>query len=59
MESKQPKIRIDLTADQRNLIRTVTGKDTETLELTGEELEERIAPAKLPGLNKYSNITLK
>jgi hypothetical protein len=59
MESKQPKIRIHLTPEQRNRIRAVTGEDTEVLELTVEELEERISPAKVPGLNKYSNITLK
>jgi hypothetical protein len=33
-----------LTPEQKNEIRKVTGKDAEVLELSVEELEERIAP---------------
>jgi hypothetical protein len=35
-----------LTPEQKDEIRKVTGKDAEVLELSVEELEERIAPAK-------------
>ena len=42
--SKEP-VRIKLTDEQKAAIRNVTGKDAEALELTVEELEERIAPA--------------
>jgi uncharacterized small protein (DUF1192 family) len=38
--------RIELTPEQKSKIRAVTGKDAEAVELTVEELEERIAPAK-------------
>ena len=45
----QPKdsVRIELTPEQRNQIRGKTGKDAEAMELTVEELEDRIAPAKI------------
>jgi uncharacterized small protein (DUF1192 family) len=35
-----------LTAEQKEEIRKVTGKDAEVLELSVEELEERIAPVR-------------
>ena len=35
-----------LTPEQKAEIRKVTGKDAEVLELSVEELEERIAPMK-------------
>jgi hypothetical protein len=35
-----------LTPEQKDEIRKVTGKDAEVLELSVEELEERIAPMK-------------
>ena len=44
--SKQP-VRIKLTDEQKAAVRNATGKDAEALELSVEELEERIAPAKL------------
>ncbi|NNG15193.1 MAG: hypothetical protein HKM89_01850 [Gemmatimonadales bacterium] len=44
--SKEP-VRIKLTDEQKAAIRNVTGKDAEALELSVDELEERIAPAKL------------
>jgi hypothetical protein len=34
-----------LTPEQKEEIRKVTGKDAEVIELSVEELEERIAPA--------------
>lgn len=37
-------IRIDLTEEQKKQIEQATGKKGEALEMTVEELEERIAP---------------
>lgn len=39
-------IRIELTPEQKEQVRKVTGKDAEAVELSVEELEERIAPIK-------------
>jgi uncharacterized small protein (DUF1192 family) len=36
--------RMTLTPEQKDQIRQVTGKDADVLELSIEELEERIAP---------------
>ena len=44
MEKKQEAIRIELTEEQKQQIRNVTGKEIESLEFTTEALEERIAP---------------
>jgi hypothetical protein len=41
-------IRLTLTPEQKDQIRKVTGKEAEALELTVEELEERIAPTVRP-----------
>ncbi|MGE0352692.1 MAG: hypothetical protein AB7I33_02565 [Gemmatimonadales bacterium] len=45
-DSKNP-VRLKLTPEQQNEIKKVTGKNADALELSVEELEERIAPAKL------------
>lgn len=45
MAGKEP-IRIKLTPEQREVVRKATGKNADALELTAEELEERIAPMK-------------
>ena len=37
-------VRIDLTAPQREQVRRTTGREGEAIELTAQELEERIAP---------------
>jgi hypothetical protein len=37
-------VRIDLSESQKAQVKTVTGKDAESIELTAQELEERIAP---------------
>lgn len=42
----QPNIRITLTPEQKEEVRKATGKDADAVELSVEELEERIAPAK-------------
>jgi hypothetical protein len=42
--------RLTLTPEQKEQIRKATGKEAEALELSVQELEERIAPAMRPGL---------
>ena len=42
--TKEP-VRIKLTPAQQEMVRKATGKNAEALELTVEELEDRIAPA--------------
>jgi len=47
--------RLTLTPEQKEQIRKATGKDAEVLELSVEELEERIAPGTFSpprGFNK-------
>ena len=43
MEKHEP-VRIELTEDQKKLILEATGKDASAIELTVEELEERVSP---------------
>jgi len=49
MGQKDKPVRIELTDEQRNKIREVTGKDANAIEFSAEELEERVAPIQLPG----------
>jgi hypothetical protein len=49
MEQKQGTFRLTLTEEQRKAIRQATGKHAEALELSVEELEDRIAPSDLRG----------
>jgi len=42
--------RMTLTPEQKEQVRKTTGKDAEAIELSVEELEERIAPVKLPAV---------
>jgi len=44
MSAKKGSIRIELTPQQRELVKKATGKEGAVLELGVEELEERIAP---------------
>jgi hypothetical protein len=44
MDSSKGQFRIELTPEQKTQIRNATGKDAEAVELSVEELEERIAP---------------
>jgi hypothetical protein len=46
MDSSKGQIRIELTPEQKAKVRDATGKDAEAVELSVEELEERIAPKK-------------
>ncbi len=43
MEKHEP-VRIQLTEDQKKQILEATGKDASAIELTVEELEERVSP---------------
>jgi hypothetical protein len=47
MENSKEQIRITLTPEQKAEVRRATGKDAEAVELSVEELEERIAPRKV------------
>jgi hypothetical protein len=44
MASPKDQIRIQLTPEQKAMVKNATGKDAEAVELTVSELEERIAP---------------
>jgi hypothetical protein len=39
-------LRLTLSPEQKEQVRKATGKDAEAVELSVEELEERIAPAR-------------
>ena len=40
------KIRIELTEEQKSKIREATGREASAIELTAEELEDRVSPRK-------------
>jgi hypothetical protein len=40
------KIRIELTEEQKAQLRQATGKEASAIELTAEELEDRVSPRK-------------
>jgi hypothetical protein len=44
VHNSKEQFRIELTPEQKAQVRTATGKDAEAVELSVEELEERIAP---------------
>lgn len=46
MESKNQKdtVRIELTDEQKQRLREITGRDANAIEFSVQELEERIAP---------------
>lgn len=46
----QPKFRITLTPEQKEHVRNATGRDADAVELSMEELEERISPMTAGGL---------
>ena len=47
MPNDQKRIRIELTTEQRAFVKERTGIEVPSVELTGEELEQRIAPESL------------
>ena len=44
MKKENETVRLELTSEQKQLIKKQTGKDAEVVELSVNELEERIAP---------------
>ena len=48
MSESKGQFRIELTPEQKAKVRNATGRDAEAVELSVEELEERIAPRKVP-----------
>lgn len=44
MKNNESIVRIDLTPRQKEQVKSTTGKEAVALELTVQELEERIAP---------------
>lgn len=46
MQNPKDQFRIQLTPEQKSQVKSATGKDAEAVELSVEELEERIAPAR-------------
>jgi len=44
MKKEQEIVRIQLTPEQKQLVKKETGKDADAVELNTTELEERIAP---------------
>jgi hypothetical protein len=46
MDKKPQRIRIELTAEQKKQIKESSGEDVEAIELTAQELEDRIAPTR-------------
>lgn len=49
MAEKKDTVRIELTEEQKKQIRERTGKDAKAIELTAEELEERVSPRMAQG----------
>jgi hypothetical protein len=45
--TKKSTIQIELTQEQREQVKRVTGKEVRALELAAEELEERTTPANV------------
>jgi uncharacterized small protein (DUF1192 family) len=46
VSNPKDQFRIKLTPEQKAQVHTATGKDAEAVELSVEELEERIAPTR-------------
>ena len=44
MKNDKETVRIELTPEQKQFVKRETGKDADAVELTVNELEERIAP---------------
>jgi hypothetical protein len=51
MSEKKETVRIELTDEQKQALRNQTGQDANAIEFSVQELEERIAPTALPGLD--------
>ena len=46
MSTEKKHLRIELTSEQKSQVAEATGKNAEAIELSVEELEQRIAPRK-------------
>jgi uncharacterized small protein (DUF1192 family) len=44
LQNDKKVVRLDLTNEQKEQVRQATGKDAQAVELSVQELEERIAP---------------
>jgi len=44
MKTDEPRIRIELTVEQKKQIKDASGEDVTAIEFTAQELEDRIAP---------------
>ena len=54
-DKKKTPVRVVLTEEQRKQIQSETGRDAEAVEFNVEELEERIAPARIAaGVHRFS-----
>ena len=53
MQSPKEQFRIKLTPEQKAQVRDATGKDAEAVELSVEELEERIAPTTITSPRRH------
>jgi hypothetical protein len=47
MKKENETVRLQLTPEQKELVKKQTGKDADAVELSVQELEERIAPSGL------------
>ena len=47
MKKENEIVRIDFTPEQKQMVKKEIGKEVDAVELTVNELEERIAPVKL------------
>ena len=47
MSESKSQFRIELTPEQKAKVHSATGRDADAVELSVEELEERIAPRKV------------
>jgi hypothetical protein len=53
MQNPKEQFRIKLTPEQKAQVHNATGKEAEAVELSVEELEERIAPSEIfPSKNR-------
>jgi len=47
MDKQKERIRIELTAEQKKQIKDASGEEIQAIELTAQELEDRIAPIRV------------
>lgn len=47
MSNEDRPVRLELTPEQKTVVRNATGQEAEALELSVDELSERLAPARL------------